>query len=329
MSFLAGKITRRTLHSFFTFCNVCAALMCLYAITNPRWYGAQVDIGTTTRIGLSISPWYTCTRTNELWRCEEFVISEVEEIGGCAIREESTIRSWTYAIRAMVIFTGLSAAFAGILATGVSPMGPNSKKGTYILLSFSIATVLFNIVGIIISAVFYASKLYCDDGFCILVTGNDSSLECKKKFFHGALVYYIGILFPVASLFTSIILVCTHGQAPSPGQLTAPGHHTAAGHHTAKSVAVDSTEPIETQQPSTQPFTNAREQEQYGEAQQELEHIYQPPEGEDWEWDPNSQMYWSEARYMFFRTTDGWFYEPNSQQWYDPNTQQWIADAPQ
>lgn len=317
MSCLSGKIPRRTLHSFFTFCNVCTALMCLYAITNPRWYGAEVDQG-STMIGLSISPWYTCTRTNELWRCEEFVITALDgPTTECPVREKSTVRSWTYAIRSMVILTGLSAALASIIATAVSPMGPNSKKGAYVLLAFSIATILINIVGIIISAVYYAKKLYCDDGFCTLVTGGDPSIPCTLQFYHAALVYYIGILIPVASLITSIVLVCTHGQAPPP-----------AGHLTQKSL--DPNEPTQMQQYSTQPYaTTEAEQIQQFEGEAQLEHVYQPPEGEDWEWDPNSQMYWSEARYMFFRTTDGWFYEPNSQQWYDPNTQQWIPDAPQ
>lgn len=49
------------------------------------------------------------------------------------------------------------------------------------------------------------------------------------------------------------------------------------------------------------------------------------PEGDDWEFDQESGLMWSDERKLFFDQGSGHFYDPGSEQWYDPDGGKWYT----
>jgi hypothetical protein len=47
------------------------------------------------------------------------------------------------------------------------------------------------------------------------------------------------------------------------------------------------------------------------------------PEGDDWEYDPDEDLYWSPSQQLFFDTASGHFYDPSSGAWFNPVLQRW------
>ena len=50
-----------------------------------------------------------------------------------------------------------------------------------------------------------------------------------------------------------------------------------------------------------------------------------PPDDGDWVYDPESEMYWSEEKFLFLHPQSNQYYDPNTDLWYDPDTEQWYV----
>lgn len=342
------KVHRRTIHGAYTLFCVLTALFAMYSIVNPKWYGAEATTG-GTYYGIANSPWYSCTRaSSEIWSCSEVNLNgDLAAIGDCDVRTTATLKNNVYAIRAMIIITGLFAALGAVCSSVFSGFGPSfATIGSIVLAVCAGISFIFNIIGIAISVVFFKTTLYCSDGYCNLIramTGNPSDLDCKESFYHGALVYLIGVLLPFAALVVAVLLVVT---APTMASLSAHAHRgnvysvndnkevsqfneptemlqsrsLATGADGQDNVASGNNNYTNTTAANAAPTSTAAN----GAAPAGGDVTFQPPEG-DWEWDPNSNMYWSESQYLFLNPNDGHFFDPNSEQWYNPDTEQWYA----
>lgn len=51
------------------------------------------------------------------------------------------------------------------------------------------------------------------------------------------------------------------------------------------------------------------------------------PEGDDWEWDSDANLFWSPSQELFFDPASGHFYDSDSGSWFNPQTQAWYRLA--
>ena len=49
------------------------------------------------------------------------------------------------------------------------------------------------------------------------------------------------------------------------------------------------------------------------------------PEGDDWEFDAEEDLYWSPSQLLYFDHRSGHFFDPSSRAWYDPLRERWYA----
>jgi hypothetical protein len=319
--------------------------MCMHALVSPYWYSSKSGADT----GLVLSPFYACTRApKDTFGCSDLQMGKARvrvSSTGCETSTEE-FSQWMYLIRFFVLLSGSASGVTSLLLIGNLAIYPIAKAalpiasiagGCISLASWAIS-VAATVVGI-------SDKLTCGEGLC----GTDTT--CKEFWMSGAWVLFIGGIVCLLGLGVAIadyarrMLSKTKGAVPPAHHQNAPSTHqqpATSNYPQPDPVMQQQSSPQQDYRQEPQDYQNKNSGAQYQSHSQEMEQVAAPasdatqyhhegfelPEG-DWEWDPASNMYWSESQYLFLNPQNSHFYDPNSSMWYNAETEEWYNEGEQ
>jgi hypothetical protein len=284
---------------------------------DARTYSSQtlatVDSSTTVTYGLL----RTCTYTSYDYSCtaSNWAIPASTSFVGCS-KDSSDLKQRMNAVLTLLLFafvlTVPNCAAALFQFFTSASIGNNSNNRRFYFLVQVVCSVLSigcTFIAIAIYGDTYNSWLACGLSFCtaqlqrynsVLPVVQASRFPNTSQDFVMDCGYGMGLGFAVASILSTLsylILAVYNRTSPAAPPTSPPtlNQNRGFGHISA--------------QPPKEPAGDTP--------------VRLVPEGPDWEFDDDTQLYWSPSQELFFDPISGHFYDGATECWYDPNEKRW------
>lgn len=264
----------------------------------------------TAWAGAFTNYWYDVTYSGQTTNTGLF--KSCTDAGGCSSisfndnaqcdRSGSAMQTRVNAVAGLTIVSAII-ALLGCILTAVSIVFSSGTIALPLAVFFSVLTAACAGSGIALFVYTYENWYFCDGNFCSeFNTLQNCSTKFDYSFFLVAATTGLGILALIA-LLIAFCMAKDDAPAGEGAQANEPHEMTSDNY----------------QQRDHQQQQQQQQQDYHYQANNT---IPEPPEG-DWEFDPGSGLYWSDAEYLYLDTVNNQYFDPKSGQWYDPGTQRW------
>lgn len=294
----------------------------------------------------------TCTRTPRKAECHDNVFSsgDVSPIPSCTrtgdeleVRLQGTaglmliafFLSLPCSLLAMIQFKNQfnSADEKTVRCAGCS-VSVSNRRTTVVRCSISGLTTFFLLLAVSLYGNTMGSWMGCGDHYCSGVVSqqqeqmNTLRIPGVRLFLDVDVNCGFGVSFAVAimSLFASTLSTVVLGVNLVKSKKQAPSVLPPAS-HPPHSPATEARRSLPPETPPREVTVVPESGKPTTEERRELLPTQIPtkfmPEGDDWEYDDEAKLYWSQSQELFFDEASGHFYDPESDCWFNPQEQRW------